>query len=217
VHRSVRVHGTYDAAAGRNMEVELTPEQAAQLAELPARLEKLMAAPTDADTSPQAAYEAKVLALATRREAPEVLTGLKVYGFGSEMDDSPAAAVLDGVWNTVDYKNQWRHAATETGSIVIDLGEEKTVVGVRIWNFNEASFPHRGWKECKVFVSDTPRPFDPVSIGIVPMAPAAADTPDYSTLIPVDFVRGRYVKLQAASLWRPDVHTGLAEVQVIGF
>lgn len=217
VHRSVRVHGTYDAAAERNMEVEVTPDQAAQLAELPARLEKLMAAPTDAATTPEVAYEAKVLAMATRREEPQVLTGLKIYGFSFESDDSPAAAVLDGVWNTVDYKNQWRHPAAQQSSITIDLGEEKTVVGVRIWNFNEATFPHRGWKECDVFVSDKPRIFDPVATGIVPMAPAIADSPDYSTLIPVDFVRGRYVKLQAKSLWRADTHTGLAEVQVIGF
>lgn len=217
LHRCVRVHGAYDAAAERNLDLEITPEQSAQLSELPARLEAIMAAPTDAGNSPEAAYEAKVLAMATRRQEPQVLTGLKVYGFGSEMEDSPAAAVLDGVWDSVDYKTQWRHAATDQSSIIIDLGEERTVVGVRIWNFNEPSNTHRGWKEAAVFVSDKPRIFDPVSIGIVPMAPGAADTPDYSTLIPVDFVRGRYVKLQAKSLWRADAHTGLAEVQVIGF
>ena len=47
--------------------------------------------------------------------------------------------------------------------------------------------------------------------------PGAADTPDYSSTIPVPLVRGRYVKLQAKTLWRPDAHTGLAEVQVFGF
>jgi hypothetical protein len=90
-------------------------------------------------------------------------------------------------------------------------------VGVRIWNFNEASGGRRGWKEVDIIVSDSPTEMDPVANGDVPMAPGAAETPDYSTLVPVPFARGRYVRLQAKQLWASDSHTGLSEVQVLGF
>jgi hypothetical protein len=90
-------------------------------------------------------------------------------------------------------------------------------VGVRIWNLNEASGAQRGWKDVEIFVSDSPTEADSIAKGIVPPAPGAADTPDYSTLVPVPFARGRYVRLQAKKLWTTDTHTGLSEIQVLGF
>ena len=125
--------------------------------------------------------------------------------------------MLDGVWNAIELNTMWRHPVNQRRTIILDLGTQRTVTGVRIWNFNERNGTHRGWKEVDVFVSDTTSALTPVSGGIVPPAPGAAETPDYSTLVPVPFIRGRYVKLQAKSVWRADNYTGLAEVQVLGF
>ena len=41
--------------------------------------------------------------------------------------------------------------------------------------------------------------------------------PDYSITVPVDFRRGRYVRLRAASTWSQDATSGRAEVQVLGY
>ncbi len=124
---------------------------------------------------------------------------------------------MDGVWNSTDPATMWRHPAARRSTITLDLGETKTVAGVRLWNFNEPGGTHRGWKEVEVFVSDSPTALTPAASGIVPKAPGAADTPDYGTVIPTPFVRGRYVRLFAKSLWNPDNDTGLSEIQVLGF
>jgi hypothetical protein len=57
----------------------------------------------------------------------------------------------------------------------------------------------------------------PVTEGVVPPAPGAADTADYSVTLNVPFARGRYVKIQPRSYWRPESVSGLSEVQVLGF
>ena len=111
----------------------------------------------------------------------------------------------------------WRHPIRQRPTIELDLGAEKTVTGVRIWNFNEPAGMHRGWKDVDVFVGNSPTDLVHVARGIVPMAPGAAESPDYSTVVPVQFARGRYVRLLAKNQWRADVHTGLAEIQVLGF
>jgi hypothetical protein len=48
-------------------------------------------------------------------------------------------------------------------------------------------------------------------------APGVADPPDYGTLIPVPAAIGRYVRIQAKSYWTEESHSGLAEIQVVGF
>ena len=107
---------------------------------------------------------------------------------------------------------------TKPGLVVLDLGRECTVAGMRIWNLNEPSGTHRGWKETTIYVGSSPTPLaTPAVTGIVPPAPGTANAPDYSTTIPVPFVRGRYVRLQANSVWRQDDHIGLTEVQVLGY
>lgn len=218
-YHAVEVHGLFDLVAQRALDAEMSPEQEQQLLGLPQRLEQIAAAASDpqADGADAPAYWAKVLAVASRQLVPQALPGLKVANFGAEAEDGPAAAVLDGVWNTVDLATMWRYPVAQRGTIVIDLGEQRTVTGVQVWNFNEANGSQRGWKEVDVFVSDNPRALVPVASGIIPRAPGAADTPDYSTIIPIGFVRGRYVKLQAKSLWTSDTYTGLSEIQVLGF
>jgi hypothetical protein len=89
---------------------------------------------------------------------------------------------------------------------------------VRIFNLNEQDAPHRGWKEVAVSVGSTASALStPAASGIVPQAPGKAGGIDYCTTIPLGFARGRYVRLQATSLWRQDTHAGLTEVQVLGF
>lgn len=171
--------------------------------------------PTKAD--PGVLDAARRLGVVTGLFQPAPLTGVKVLRAEAETPEGPAAAVLDGVWNSVDPKTMWRYPVAQRGSLLLDLGEERTVTAVRIWNWNEPSGAQRGWKEVEVFVSVAPAELAPAATGIVPPAPGAADVPDYGALIPVTPTRGRYVRLQAKSNWTLESHSGLSEVQVIGF
>ncbi|MDA1229501.1 MAG: discoidin domain-containing protein [Planctomycetota bacterium] len=173
--------------------------------------------PADNEESAEVIQAAKVLACATRQLIPKPLENVQVQYAEAQEDDGPATAVLDGVWNSVDLNTMWRHPVARTSTILLDLGSARTVIGIRIWNFNQASGGQRGWREVDIFVSDSTTEADPVARGVVPPAPGAADTPDYSTLVPVPFTRGRYVRLQATKLWASDTHTGLSEIQVLGF
>ncbi len=214
---AMRMHRQFDLAVHRGLEKPLTAEQEVQLAQLPERLAKLLELPADDEATAEVARAARVLAVATRQLTPQPLADVKVRHAEAEAADAPAAAVLDGVWNSVEPATMWRHPVNSNSVIVLDLGQSRTVSGVRIWNFNEASGAQRGWKEVDVYVSDSETELEPTARGIVPIAPGAADTPDYSTLVPVPFARGRYVRLQAAELWTSDSHTGLSEIQVLGF
>jgi len=112
----------------------------------------------------------------------------------------------------------WRYSTTEPHSIVLDLGAERTVVGVRIWNLNGPQEAAGGWKQVAVYIGSSAAELTgPVANGIVPQGPATKNAPDYGTTIPVRFARGRYVRLVAESLWSQKQLTGLTEVQVLGF
>ncbi len=216
-HHALATHHQHDLFSGRGLGSDLSIEQLEQLGGLPVRLSQIMAA-GDENSPSDAADAARMLAIATRQIPAEPLTGVSVRAFGAEMETAPAAAVLDGVWNTVDPKLMWRHEASKPGSIVFDLGSERTVAGVRIWNLNEPGGTHRGYKDVAVYVGSTPAELAaPAATGIVSEAPGKADAPDFSTTVPVDFVRGRYVRLEAKSVWRSDAHSGLTEVQILGF
>ena len=217
VHNALRVHGQSDLPARRGFDDVLTLEQEEQLAQSPEWLARLMEMPADDEVTAEVVHAAKVLAYATRQLTPQPLSDVQIHYVQAEATDGPAAAVLDGVWNSVDLKTMWWHPVAERSSVTLDLGQSRTVVGVRIWNFNEASGAQRGWKEVDIIVSDSSSEMDPIANGDVPKAPGAAETPDYSTLVPVPFARGRYVRLQAKQLWTSDSHTGLSEVQVLGF
>ncbi|MCC7419472.1 MAG: discoidin domain-containing protein [Planctomycetaceae bacterium] len=213
--QAVRTHRQYDLLARRGLDVELTEDQERMLTELPARLDKLLEQGTNV---PDDVVEgAKILAMTTRQKSPQPLEGIKVNSYGGQTEDGKAAAVLDGVWNKIEAPTMWRHPIDRKGQIILDLGEERIVEGIRIWNFNEPSGMHRGWKEVEVFVSATETALNPVASGIVLPAPGLADTPDYSSVIPVPSVRGRYVRLEAKSVWRPDTYMGLSEIQVLGY
>lgn len=213
--QAVRTHRQYDLLARRGLDVELTEDQERMLTELPTRLDKMIAA--GANSPADVVEAAKILAVTTRQKSPQPLEGVKVLTFGGQADDGKAAAVLDGVWNKVEYPTMWRHPIDRKGTIILDLGEERIVEGIRIWNFNETNGTHRGWKDVEIFVSATETALNPVASGIVLPAPGLADTPDYSSVIPVPSVRGRYVRLEAKSVWRPDTYMGLSEIQVLGY
>ena len=213
--RAVLVHGQRDWVARRGFDSPLAPPVEAELAKLPARLDAWLAA--DAKSSEELRASARTLAVLLGRVPAQPLTGLKIVRAEGETPESPAAAVLDGVWNSIEAKTMWRHPATVRGALLIDLGQSRTVTSVRVWNWNEPSGGQRGWKEFEIYVSDSPAELTPVATGIVPPAPGAANTPDYGTLVPIPPTVGRYVRLQAKSTWTTDSHSGLAEVQLLGF
>lgn len=215
--RAVQFHHQEDLSAQRGLPSSISTEALDQLAQLKSRLEAIIAAGSKGDALDENARAALTLAVATRLLEPHVLTGVTIVNVSAENPDTPGTAVLDGVWNSVELATMWRHAVQQRGSLVFDLGSERTVSSVKIWNYNEPAGMHRGWKEVEIFVSDSPAPLTPVAEGIVAVAPGAKDTPDYGSLIPVPLVRGRYVKLQARSVWREDLYKGISEVQISGF
>jgi len=210
---TVEVHHQHDLTTRRGFDLELTRDEETLLAGLADRLAAL-AGPGAAGEPARAAMS---LAVALRQIAPAPIAGIKVVRSSGEDPASPAAAVVDGVWDSIELGKLWRQPGVSPGSIVLDLGAEFTVAAVRIWNFNEPAGQHRGWKEIQVFVSDTPTLLEPIAQGVISAAPGVAAAGDYGTAIQVPFVRGRYVKLQAKSVWRVDGSSGLSEVEVLGF
>ena len=217
VAHAIHVHHLHDLGTRRGLEGELTPEQLEQLDALPARLAQILAG-GGSGAKNEAFRAARRLAIAARQVPARPLAGVKVLAYSAQQEGSPAAALLDGAWNTTDTKQMWRYPAGRPGSVVLDLGAVRTVAGVRVWNLNEPGAVERGWKEVAVYVADSPAALaDPVATGQIPQGPGAADVPDYSVTIPVDFRRGRYVRLRAAATWSQDGSSGLSEVQVLGF
>jgi len=212
-YKGLVVHAQFDLPALRGIEATLNAKQQQQLAELPARLTTLI----EQAPNGEVAQAAKTLAIATRQMAGEPLNGVRVVSAGAESETGMKEAVLDGGWNAIELETMWYHPIAKPGTIILDLGEEKTVVGVRVWNFNQPGGVHRGWKDVDVYVSNIKSELTPSSSGIIPPAPGVANPQDYSTVIPVGFVRGRYVKLKSKSVWRRDSHMGLSEIQVLGF
>jgi hypothetical protein len=214
---ALSVHKQTDLAARRGLSGNLSPEQEQLLDRLGDRLRAIAAADGLGSTQGPAGRAALALGIATRQILPQPLAGVSVLRVSAEDPLAPAAATLDGVWDQVELKNIWRHPIDTPAQIVFDLGEVRTVAAVKIWNFNEQSVSYRGWKEVEIFVSDQPALLSAVADGIVPMAPGAPQTADYSVTLQVPFVRGRYVKLQPRGYWQPNGPSGLSEVQILGF
>lgn len=181
----------------------------------PAPANPAPAAPSPSDAA--VSWEARRLAVVLGLEAGAPITGVKVERAEAESPEGPATAAVDGVWNSLDPKTQWRYPADKRGSLLLDLGQERMVTAVRIWNWNEAGGAQRGWKEVEVFVSDTPSELNPVATVVLLPAPGVADAPDFGVQVPIPAVKGRYVRLQAKSTWVVESHSGLAEVQISGF
>lgn len=175
------------------------------------------APPPTSSRDAEVAWEARRLAVVLGLEAGAPITGVKVERAEAESPEGPATAVVDGAWNSLDPKTQWRYPADKRGSLLLDLGQARMVTAVRIWNWNEAGGVQRGWKEVEVFVSDTPSELTPVATVILLPAPGVADSPDFGVQVPIPAIKGRYVRLQAKSTWVVDSHSGLAEVQISGF
>jgi len=211
---AVRVHQQSDWIAGRSFDGGLSTAQQTALQALAPRLAKLSTGVND-PAQAEVAFAAQSLAALLGFVDPVPVAGIKIVRVEGELPESPAAGVIDGVWNSIDLKTLWRYPPDRKGSILLDLGADRTVTGIRVWNTNEPGAVQRGWKEIEVFVSSSPAELTAVASGLVPIAPGVANTPDYGTTIPVPAVRGRYVRLQAKSVWLADGPNGLSEVQVL--
>ncbi|HZL86743.1 MAG TPA: discoidin domain-containing protein [Pirellulaceae bacterium] len=209
---SAAVHGQYDLAAGGGLQPELKGADQELLGKLPARLNAL-----SGGGSGDVALAAQSLAVALRLSMPQPLTQIKVHAVSAELPEGPAAAALDGNWNSTDPKTMWRHPPEQPGMITLDLGQERTVVAVKLWNLNEPGGTSRGWKDVDIQVGKSDTELTSVARGIVPQAPGMTGSADYGTVISVPVVRCRYVRLQSASLWQAGGTSGLAEIQVLGF
>ena len=214
-------HGQDDLVALRGLPGQVDQATAELLIKLPGRLVELSALskPEQATT----ARAAKRLAVLIGVIEPAAFVGVQVVSSVGQYDDSPAAAVVDGKWDADNLQSGWRHPLGKPGTIILDLGSEKTVTAIRVWNYNGSGQRDRGWKEVDVFVANSRTDLTPEASGIIPRAPGtvvAAGTPphpDFSIQLPVDQVQGRYVILKAKSLWVPSSFAGLAEIQVIGY
>ena len=150
--------------------------------------------------------------------SPQVLDGVKVLSVGAEQETSPGAKAFDGKWQGVELETMWVYpTGPNRHFIVLDLGSERTVSGVKVWNYNQQSYPQYGWKEVNIGVSNDSTDPKVDGSGIVPMAPGTADRPDFSTIIPIPYIQGRYVRLECPTRWSNAATSGLAEIQVLGF
>ena len=214
-------HGQDDLVALRGLPGQVDQATAELLIKLPVRLVELSALskPEQATT----ARAAKRLAVLIGVIEPAAFVGVQVVSSVGQYDDSPAAAVVDGKWDAETLESGWRHPLGKPGTIILDLGSEKTVTAIRVWNYNGSGQRDRGWKEVDVFVANSRTDLTPETSGIIPRAPGtvvaagAPPHPDFSIQLPVDQVQGRYVILKAKSLWVPSSFAGLAEIQVIGY
>jgi hypothetical protein len=192
---------------------QLSSEQDQWLTALPERLRAIVAADTKNGELGETARAAMILGVATGIMEAQPFKGAKVV----RPSEKEAQAAADGQWNSIDAAHMWQHPLTGRPHLVLDLGAERTVSGVRIWNYNLPGAAVRGWKEVDIFVSLEPALLEPVAKGQVPPAPAAATGADYSITLAVPFVRGRYVKLEPRSCWQNDGYGGVTEVEVVGF
>lgn len=208
-------HGQDDLVALRGLPSEVDATTVELLAKLPGRLSEV-ASRKDKEQA-ASARAAKKLAVLIGTIEPAPLEGIKVASSVGVYEKSSHSAVLDGKWDAEDPMTGWQHPLGKPGTIILDLGSEKTVTAVRVWNYNGVGQRDRGWKDVDVFVANSRTDLTPEISGTIPRAPGASDQPDFSILLPVDQVTGRYVILKAKSLWAPSSFAGLAEIQVIGY
>ena len=208
-------HGQDDLVALRGLPSEVDETTVELLAKLPGRLSEV-ALRKDKEQA-GAARAAKKLAVLIGTIEPAPLEGIKVASSVGVYAKSSHSAVLDGKWDAEDPMTGWQHPLGKPGTIILDLGSEKTVTAVRVWNYNGGGQRDRGWKDVDVFVANSRTDLTPEISGTIPRAPGASDQPDFSIVLPVDQVTGRYVILKAKSLWAPSSFAGLAEIQVIGY
>jgi len=175
----------------------------------------ISAAATEEKQAPLAAA-ARRLAILWRLQPAQPLAGVQLLAASGQIGYRLAQAVLDGVWNSDQGNSMWLHADNAQSWLVLDLGRECTVSGVRIWNYNSANEPHRGWQDAVCWVGSDPGSWNSPVEFTIPKAPARATPADYGVTINLPLLRGRYLKLQSRRLWDGGGHGGLTEVSVLG-
>ena len=211
---SVVIHHQHDLLEWRSQSEAISDSQTQQLNQLSERLKTLQALPADQQGTIDAARQ---LAIALRMITPEPISGVQILDATLTDAAVKPAALLDGVWNSIDPTTMWWTPVIQNGFVVLDLGSSKTVTGVRIWNFNESGAGYRGWKDVEIYVSDTQTALRPVARGNLLPAPGVAEPLDYSQVIEVNFAKGRYVKLACMEYLAQSSHAGLTEIQILGY
>ncbi len=216
--RACDLHQQTDFASQRGFGGQLTSQQQQWLRELPERLRAIVAADTGQDGElGETAQAAMALGVTSRRLEAKPLPA-KITRALPETPESSPELVIDGVWDTVDPEKMWRYPSGQRTMLAFDLGQERTVTGIRIWNLNQPGAAHRGWKDIEIFVSESPSLLRPVAKAVALPAPGREQAGDYSVTLSVPFVRGRYVKLEPRSVWREDGGgSGLTEIQILGY
>jgi hypothetical protein len=216
MQHTIEVHRQQDLLTLRGVNDALSSQQLELLGGLAARLQAL-AGPLDSAPQTDVAVNARKLGIVTQVIPQMPLQKVSLSRFSGEEENGRAAAVLDGQWASTKPEQSWRYPLSGQAFIVLDLGRDCVVSGIRIWNHNQPGAYHRGWKEVDIYVDSRPALLAPVASGLVAPAPPTADATDYSVTLSVPFVRGRYIKLQPKNYWRADGISGLAEIQVLGF
>lgn len=211
---SVLVNHQHDLLEWRALSETISDSQTQQLNQLSERLKTLQALPADQQGISDAARQ---LAIALRMITPDPISGVQILDATQTDPSVKPAALLDGVWNSIDPTTMWWTPVSQNGFVVLDLGSSRTVTGVRIWNLNESGAGYRGWKDLEIYVSDTQTALRPVSQGNLLPAPGVAEPLDYSQVISVNFAKGRYVKLACKEYLAQSSHAGLTEIQILGY
>lgn len=208
------VHHQRELLAVRNPEMS-----AEQRAELKTFRTKLLAWATSAELAqqnPAVSSAVKRLAITVGSLQPQPLANISVFAVSGEDPNHPAEAVLDGKWPDKDEPTtQWYSPIDRPTWIVLDLGSEQPVCGVRIWNYCHNHDWGRGFQDVYVTVSENPSDFQKHARGFVPKGTYENTRQDFSTRIDFPLRTGRFVILRCGRSWHQAHRAGLAEVQVL--
>lgn len=207
-------HKHHDFMTLRTFSPDLSAQQKERLRRLPEHIDKL----TRSQNKPLAQAAGR-LAAAALLKTPPALQGVQVMAVSGEQDKYPATGLLDGKWRDTEGPTQWVHQSSGPAWVVLDLGEERTVAGLKIWNFFGKEYEtRRGFKDIEIMVTNDPAANETPIKAIVPRAPQEKDEPgDFGWVIRLPFLRGRYVILRGLSTHDGRQQGGLSELQVLGF
>ncbi|HEY1066359.1 MAG TPA: discoidin domain-containing protein, partial [Pirellulales bacterium] len=166
---AARINRQTDLIGRRNLSA-LTPAQESAISALPARLAELAArkAETPAEKAIVAAASELSATLGLTESAP--LLNLKIMAASVGKEAGPVESLIDGEWGSNEAEKNWRPRSDEANFVVIDLGAERQVDGVRLWNYNVKGQGYEAWKVAEIYVGDDPSTLHLAGTGVVARA-----------------------------------------------